>query len=191
MRRPSIVSGPVLPLGVVAAFAIFTACAPARAPAEATTCADRPNILLLVADGLGYTDTGPYGSDIRTPNIDRLAGEGILFTNFHIAPMCAPTPTRAMLLTDNNNHVAGMGQQSPDSVLARFPGYEGYLSDRVVPFPRLLREAGYHTWGLFHSRACWGPLPKGCEHPEKREKAVLGPGRPFPFMPRRVPVARN
>lgn len=73
----------------------------------AATDDDRPNILLLVADDLGYADTGPFGSDIRTPNIDRLAAEGILFTNFHTAPMCAPT--RAMLLTGNNNHVAGMG----------------------------------------------------------------------------------
>ncbi|HEU5207938.1 MAG TPA: arylsulfatase, partial [Longimicrobiales bacterium] len=165
MRRPPIVPGPFLPLSVIAAFVVLSACAPARAPAEAATRADRPNILLLVADDLGYTDTGPYGSDIRTPNIDRLAQEGILFTNFHTAPMCAPT--RAMLLTGNNNHVAGMGQQSPDSVLARFPGYEGYLSDRVVPFPRLLREAGYHTystgkWHLGDARE-QSPLAAGFE----------------------------
>lgn len=111
---------------------------------------DRPNILLIVADDLGYADTGAYGSDIRTPNIDRLAAEGIRFTNFHTAPMCAPT--RAMLLTGNNNHVAGMGQQGPSAPLLGNPGYEGYLSDRVAPFPRLLRDAGYHTYstGKWH-----------------------------------------
>jgi arylsulfatase len=110
----------------------------------------RPNILVIVADDLGYTDTGAYGSDIRTPNIDRLAAEGILFTNFHTAPMCAPT--RAMLLTGNNNHVAGMGNQLRGPEHAAIPGYEGYLSDRVAPFPRLLSAAGYHTYstGKWH-----------------------------------------
>lgn len=51
----------------------------------------RPNILLIVADDLGYADLGAYGGDIRTPRIDALAAEGILFTQFHTAPLCAPT----------------------------------------------------------------------------------------------------
>ena len=131
---------------------VLAACGRTGAAPPATTTArdDRPNILLIVADDLGYTDTGPYGSDIRTPNLDRLAAEGILFTNFHTAPMCAPT--RAMLLTGNNNHVAGMGNQLRDPELARIPGYEGYLSKRVAPFPRLLRAGGYHTYstGKWH-----------------------------------------
>lgn len=111
---------------------------------------ERPNILLIVADDLGYADIGAYGSRIRTPYVDRLAAEGILFTHFHTAPMCAPT--RAMLLTGNNNHVAGMGIQSPPTTLAGIPGYEGYLPERVAPFPRLLRQAGYHTYstGKWH-----------------------------------------
>jgi arylsulfatase len=111
----------------------------------------RPNILLIVADDLGYADLGVHGSDIRTPNIDALAEEGVLFTNFHTAPMCAPT--RAMLLSGNNNHVAGMARQHPSGLVeAYLPGYEGHLSDRIVPFPRLLRDAGYHTYttGKWH-----------------------------------------
>ena len=67
----------------------------------------RPNILLIVADDLGYTDPGCYGGDIKTPNIDLLARQGLQFTNFHTAPLCAPT--RAMILSGNDNHVAGMG----------------------------------------------------------------------------------
>ena len=142
--------------GLVASTAVLLALAALGAARMGTRAADdrhsseRPNILLIVADDLGYADTGAYGSDIRTPNIDRLAGEGLLFTHFHTAPMCAPT--RAMLLTGNNNHVAGMGVQSPPATLAAIPGYEGYLSDRVAPFPRLLREAGYHTYstGKWH-----------------------------------------
>jgi arylsulfatase len=111
----------------------------------------RPNILLIVADDLGYADLGSYGSDISTPNIDALASEGLLFTQFHTAPSCGPT--RAMLLTGNNNHVAGTGAQNTTGIAGEpYPGYENHLSDRVVPFPRLLREAGYHTYmtGKWH-----------------------------------------
>ncbi len=108
---------------------------------------DRPNILLIVADDLGYADLGAYGGDVDTPNIDMLAREGILFTQFHTAPVCAPT--RAMLLSGNNNHVAGMGLQNPRGPLQVYvPGYEGHLSDRVAPMPRLLRDAGYHTYSV-------------------------------------------
>lgn len=137
---------PGAPLAVVAV-AVLTAAGLSVARADRE---DPPNILLLVADDLGYADLGAFGSDIRTPNIDRVAAEGLRFAHFHTAPMCAPT--RAMLLTGNNNHVAGMGQQSPPAAWAATPGYEGHLSNRVAPFPRLLRETGYHTYstGKWH-----------------------------------------
>ncbi len=126
-----------------------------------------PNILLIVADDLGYADLGCYGGEIRTPVIDKLAKEGQRFTQFHTAPSCAPT--RAMLLTGNNNHVAGMGRQG--SAVNEWErsqnGYEGYLSDRVVPFPMLLREAGYHTYsaGKWHlgKNQQHSPFAKGFE----------------------------
>lgn len=127
---------------------------------------ERPNILLIVADDLGYADLGVFGSDIRTPRIDALAAEGVVLTQFHTAPMCAPT--RAMLLTGNNNHVAGMARQfeSPLNVV-HVPGYEMHLSDRVVPVPFLLREAGYHTYtaGKWHlgDEAEHGPAAAGFE----------------------------
>jgi arylsulfatase A-like enzyme len=100
----------------------------------------KPNILLLVADDLGYADLGCYGGDISTPNIDGLATRGIRFSRFHTSPMCAPT--RAMLLSGNDNHIAGMGLQG---VVTEEFGYEGRLTDRIVTIPELLREAGYFT----------------------------------------------
>ena len=111
----------------------------------------RPNIILIVADDLGYADLGVYGGDIETPNIDALAASGMLFTQFHTAPMCAPT--RAMLMSGNNNHVAGMGRQGKTGISGNpMPGYENSLSDRIVPFPQLLQKAGYDTYtvGKWH-----------------------------------------
>ncbi|NNL31285.1 MAG: arylsulfatase [Gemmatimonadetes bacterium] len=106
-----------------------------------------PNILLLVADDLAYADLGSYGGDVHTPNIDALAARGVRFSQFHTAPMCAPT--RAMLLSGNDNHVAGMGWQGgAPAELASNPGYESHLSDRIVPFPQLLQDAGYRTYSV-------------------------------------------
>lgn len=106
-----------------------------------------PNILLIVADDLAYADLGSYGGDVHTPNIDALAARGVRFSQFHTAPMCAPS--RAMLLSGNDNHVAGMGWQGgAPPELAPYPGYESHLSDRIVPFPQLLQDAGYHTYSV-------------------------------------------
>src|SRR5437763_7108771 len=97
----------------------------------------RPNILLIVADDLGYTDLGCYGGDIKTPNIDALAKNGILFTHFHTAPLCAPT--RSMILSGNDNHVAGMGSMFSVKGTPREgkPGYEHHLTDRIVTIAQL------------------------------------------------------
>jgi arylsulfatase len=113
---------------------------------------ERPNILLIVADDLAYADLGAYGGDIRTPNIDGLAREGVLFTQFHTGPVCAVT--RAMLLTGNNNTVAGLARQGsfPGPVIPGLYGYENHLPDRVGRLPQILKDAGYRTYmaGKWH-----------------------------------------
>ena len=105
----------------------------------------RPNFLVIVADDLGFSDIGAFGGEIETPNLDRLAYAGIRFTDFHSAPACSPT--RAMLLTGTDHHIAGIGTMLEVAVPAfrGAPGYEGYLNDRVVALPELLRDAGYLT----------------------------------------------
>jgi arylsulfatase len=113
----------------------------------------RPNVLLIVADDVGYGDIGAYGSEIPTPNLDRLADEGTLFTNFHVAAVCSPT--RAMLLTGVDNHLAGMGGAGGVFAVKEQQGksgYEGHLNQNVVTVATLLKEAGYHTYmaGKWH-----------------------------------------
>ena len=75
--------------------------------APAPPAARRPNILFLLADDMGFGDIGSFGSEIETPNLDKLAADGIRFTNFHVGAACSPT--RTMLMTGVDNHLAGMG----------------------------------------------------------------------------------
>jgi arylsulfatase len=118
----------------------------------ATEAANRPNILLIAVDDMGYSDVGPFGSEIKTPSIDSLAKEGVKFTNFYVGPSCSVT--RSMLFSGNDNHVAGLGNMqellAPNQVGQ--PGYEGFLNDRVVSMASLLKTAGYHTYmaGKWH-----------------------------------------
>jgi arylsulfatase len=116
-----------------------------RTPEALPPQRDRPNFLLIVADDLGYSDLGAYGGEIDTPNLDALAETGLRARDFYVSARGAPT--RAMLLTGVDHHVAGLG--GPPRRLAPNqegqPGYEGQLNDRVVSLASLLRDAGYHT----------------------------------------------
>ncbi|RDC63323.1 arylsulfatase [Adhaeribacter pallidiroseus] len=100
----------------------------------------RPNIILILADDLGYSDLGCYGSEINTPNLDYLAANGVRFSRFYNTSRCCPT--RAALLTGLYNHQAGIGEMTEDRSL---PGYRGYLTETTVTLAEVLKEAGYHT----------------------------------------------
>jgi arylsulfatase len=124
---------------------ILLALAFLASPAQAD---ERPNIVLIIVDDVGFSDIGAFGSEIRTPNIDALASEGVRLTNYHAAPTCGPS--RSMLLTGVDHHLAGSGINRAGLFrlpeLQGRPGYEGYLNDRVVTFASLLHDAGYHTY---------------------------------------------
>jgi len=112
----------------------------------------RPNILLVVADDLGYSDIGAFGSEILTPNLDDLAAGGMLLTNFYSGPTCSVT--RSMLMTGMDSHIAGLGNMAEtvaDNQMGQ-PGYEGHLSARVDTVAEILKSAGYHTYmaGKWH-----------------------------------------
>lgn len=120
--------------------------------ATSTAAAKQPNILLVMADDMGWTDLGAFGSEIRTPQLDELARLGVKFTDFHVSVSCSPT--RPMLLSGTDNHLAGLGNMGEmlAPVQRGKPGYEGYLNDRVISLAEVFRTAGYHTYmaGKWH-----------------------------------------
>ena len=120
---------------------------------------DRPNILMIVIDDVGYSDIGVFGSEIRTPNIDALAGEGRLLNSFYAGAVCAPS--RAMLMSGADHHRVGVGI-NPEVVAGLIVNdyapfgseytfdnlpveYRGYLNDQALSMPELFRDQGYRS----------------------------------------------
>ncbi len=136
------------------------------AGALAAPAAKRPNIIVIMADDMGFSDIGCYGGEIRTPNLDRLARRGVRFTQFYNTARCCPT--RASLLTGLYPHQAGVGHMMEDRKL---PGYRGDLNRQCVTIAEVLKPAGYRTLmcGKWHvtpvnpSKHNW-PLQRGFEH---------------------------
>ncbi|MBC7300279.1 MAG: arylsulfatase [Nocardia sp.] len=106
--------------------------------------AGAPNIVVVLVDDMGYSDIGPFGSEIETPTLDRLAAQGVRLSNYHTTPLCSPS--RAALLTGINAHRAGFG-----FVANADPGYPGLrleLADDVLTLPEMLRDNGYATYAV-------------------------------------------
>src|SRR5579883_1761710 len=115
--------------------------------AAATCCGagpeHRPNVLLVLADDLGFSDLGCYGGEIATPNLDRLAANGLRFRQFYNCARCCPT--RASLLTGLYPHQSGVGHMMEDKGK---PGYTGNLNAECRTIPEVLRPAGYRSYAV-------------------------------------------
>ncbi|MBC6110880.1 arylsulfatase [Pedobacter sp. CCM 8938] len=131
--------------------------------------AKSPNIIVIMADDMGYSDIGCYGSEISTPNLDRLAAGGIRFKQFYNGARCCPT--RASLLTGLYPHQAGIGHMTNDpedstAFQMNLPGYQGGLNNKCVTLAEVLKSAGYQTfmsgkWHVgYHGINRW-PLQRG------------------------------
>lgn len=101
---------------------------------------NKPNIIVILADDMGFSDLGSFGSEINTPNLDKLANEGLRITQFYNSGRCCPS--RAALLTGLYPHQAGIGDMVQDK---GSPAYQGYLSEHSVTIAQLLKTAGYQT----------------------------------------------
>lgn len=113
-------------------------------PAAARPREGAPNVVLVLLDDCGFSQLGCYGASIRTPAIDRLAENGLRYTNFHVAAMCSPT--RASLLTGRNHHSVGMGYLADFDT--GFDNARGAISPKAATLAEMLREGGYGTYAL-------------------------------------------
>ncbi len=134
-------------------------------PKPSPTRPDAPNIVVVLVDDMGYSDIGPFGSEIATPNLDALADRGLRLSNYHTTPVCSPA--RAALLTGLNPHRAGYGSVANSD--PGFPGLRLELADDVLTLPEILRASGYATFAV----GKWHLV----------RDANMGPGRPRDSWP--------
>ena len=126
--------------------------------AETDAEVKRPNIILILADDLGFSDIGCYGGEIKTLNLDSLAANGIRFTQFYNTTRCCPS--RASINTGLYPHQAGIGGMAGNNTRR---GYEGYLTDRCITLAEVLKTAGYRTYmsGKWHMNNRPNPTDRG------------------------------
>lgn len=147
----------------------------------------RRNIVLILADDLGYSDLGCYGSEIATPNLDRLAARGLRFTQFYNAGRCCPT--RAALLTGLYPHQAGVGDMEPN---LGEPEYQGFLNERCVGYtrPHWPVDRGFdRSFGLLRSAAAQCAKRTSCLVPLSIQSKSSSTPRPGPAGTDRKPSA--
>lgn len=138
-------------------------------PVRKIASSNRPNIVVIMADDMGYSDIGCYGSEIVTPNLDRLAAGGIRFRQFYNGARCCPT--RASLLTGLYAHQTGIGHMANDpedstSFQYNLPGYQGALNNKCVTMGEVLKTCGYNTlmsgkWHVGYNGEQRWPLQRG------------------------------
>ena len=134
-------------------------------PKPVTAPAGSPNVVYIVLDDVGFADLGAYGSEIQTPNIDRLAKEGLLYTNFHTRAICSPT--RAALLTGRNSHSVGV--RTVTNSLNGFPNGRGRVTHAAATLAEILQSSGYNTFAV----GKWHLVPG----------SAAGPAGPFDQWP--------
>ena len=126
----------------------------------------KPNIIIILADDMGYSDIGCFGGEVNTPNIDRLAAQGLRFTQFYNSSRCCPT--RASLRTGLYPHQAGMGGMTSNNDAGEPGPYQGYLNENCVTIAEVLKTAGYYTaasgkWHVGEARPHW-PTDRGFDN---------------------------
>jgi arylsulfatase A-like enzyme len=126
---------------------------PTKAPADA------PDVVYIVLDDVGFGWLGCYGGPINTPNIDKLAANGLLYNNWHTTALCSPT--RACLLTGRNHHSVGMANIT--ELATGFPGYNGIMPKEKAAIGAMLRQYGYNTYfvGKWHNTSDSETGPEG------------------------------
>jgi len=154
-------------IGIGAAAIGIPGCSNILKPSRVKNSSARPNIILIMADDMGYSDLGCFGGEVDTPNIDSLAANGVRFTQFYNTARCCPT--RASLLTGLYPHQAGIGHMTVEEVEQGYdygyPGYRGSLNHNCVTIAEALKPAGYHTimagkWHVGTYEGMW-PVDRG------------------------------
>jgi arylsulfatase len=146
--------------------------------AKLAAAAPRPNVIIILADDMGFSDPGCYGGEIHTPNIDKMASQGIRFAQFYNMARCCPT--RASLLTGLYPHQAGIGCMNQK--LDKKPQYDGELNDNGVTMAEVLRDSGYHTamvgkWHLVHLSIATLPQKQAKAALEFKSDAPISPNK--------------
>ena len=156
--------------GLAAAAMANGADAAVPTPVATRMAGSKPNIILILADDMGFSDIGCFGSEVSTPNLDRLAARGMRVNQFYNNPRCCPS--RASIMTGLYSQQAGMGMMVSDHGRYPYPGYAGELSTQTITIPEALKTAGYNTamvgkWHLApeseEGKHDW-PLQRGFDH---------------------------
>ena len=175
-------------ISAICASTVVAGCAsvvPSGSPPQTQQPA-RPNFVTIVLDDLGYSDLRMFGGEMATPNLERLAADSVLLSNFYAAP--SSSPSRAMLFTGKDSHAAGMGAMAEgirEEQVGK-PNYETVMTFANPTFPELLQKGGYHTmmvgkWHLGGHRAgeeAYVPFRRGFS----QTRAIVLPGGEMTFI---------